>query len=284
MNKDFYEKAREVGHEYWAALKKQEDFKEMRGLEKSQETIRELEAQLEKFSEGSTMRSRIEEQIDHLKGHDKEIESITGRINVAGREILQLTAEFFEVDPKGEQKLDEEYIRALNYLLLGDSKDRMEFHECVISPEGVTTTEDEIRALVICASICDFVRMAARRKLGEDRELQELWEHISHAKTMFTVFSVLAKNGSVMTAKDISTKIEDPEWNIEKIRNNLNNLLRDHIFTHKLIMRVEKGKFKVSDIGRLLWLEFGPENEEVMKTQHSPQIALNQWIKQTLSR
>ena len=61
-----------------------------------------------------------------------------------------------------------------------------------ISSEGVITVGDELRAIVICANICDFVRMATRRKLGEKAELQNLWERITRAEKMFKVFSILA--------------------------------------------------------------------------------------------
>jgi len=281
MSEDFYQKAREAGRNYWDAYKTYRNLRDERGkFEEAQETIRKLEAQLQKFREGSILRIRIEEQIKHLKIYNQKIKIAKKRLEAAEKEILQLTAEFFEIDPKGERKLDKDYIRALNHLLLNEPKDKMEFHECVISSEGVAVGSDELRATIVCANICDFVRMAARRKLEGKTELQNLWERIVRAKEMFTVFSILAVNGAIMTAKEISAAIGDPRWNTTKVRNNLNDLLRDRLFTCKLIMRVEKGKFKISDMGRFLWLEFGPKEKEAKKTSPGTQSALNEWTTQ----
>jgi len=278
MSEDFYQKAREAGRNYWNAYntyKKLEDEKDK--FEEIRKTIQKLEAQLQKFREGSILRARIEEQIKHLKNYDREIEIARKRLEAAEKEILQLTADYFEIDPKGEQKLDKDYIMALNHLLLNEPKDKMEFDECVISSEGVISNSDELRVIVVCANICDFVRMAARRKLGEKTELRNLWERITRAKKMFKVFSILAVKGATMTAKEISAAIGDPGWNTTKVKNSLNDLLRDRLFTYKLIRRIERGRFKISDIGRFLWLEFGSKKKEVEKISPSAQSALNKW-------
>jgi len=280
MTEDFFMKAEEIGRKYWNLNEKMKDFRnEMVRVKEIRDTIRKLEANLQKFGEGSIMRSRIQEQIEMLKEQNIKIGRIDEEFEATKRELLELTAASFEIDPKGERKLDKSYIQAINHLLLGDPKDKMEFHECIITPEGVDVIDDEIRAIMVCANICDFIREAAKKRLGKEAKLRELWDRISSSKKMFKVFSVLAEKGNVMKAKEISTLIGDPAWNTRKVKNDLNNLLLDHLFTHKLIMRVERGKYKVSDIGRFLWQEFGPTKQR--ETSAGPQIALNKWTKCT---
>lgn len=282
MNEDFYTKSEQLGRKYLYLNEEIKNYKnDIARAKEIRNMIQRLEDSLQKFSESSTMRSRIEEQIEQLNEQIKKIEGVKEEFKATKQKLLELTATSFEIDPKEERKLSKDYIQAVTHLLLGVSKDHFEFHECTITPEGIDVVNYEVRAIMVCANICDFVREAANKKLGKDTKLKELWDHISGSEKMFKVFSILAKQGTTMNAKEISSIIGDPEWNPTKVKNDLNNLLLDHLFIHKLIQRVERGKYRVSDIGLFLWQEYGPsEQQEADKLiSTKPQIVLNKWQK-----
>lgn len=181
---------------------------------------------------------------------------------------------------KNEKKLSEDYISALTNIFFGKSKETLEFHECSIASKGVTVVDDEIRALMICTNICDFVRSVANDKLGKPNFIEEFWNRISKDEKMFKIFSILAEKGTIMNAKEISIIISDSAWNRKLVNDNIMNLLRDNLFIHKLIMRVERGKYKISDIGQYLWKEFGPKKQtegDEISEQPLKLSRLNKW-------
>jgi len=283
MNEDFYEKADELGFKYWCLFEKTKNLEnEMKKLEKIQHTIKSLERNLEKYSENSIMRSRIENKIKKLRGQIEEIEKIDKEYNDTKQGLWELTSKSFEIDPEGERKFSKKYIQAINHLLFNDDNDKLEFHKCIITPEGITIDEDDVNAIITCANICDFIRKATDKKMGKETDLYALWDQISGSEKMFRVYSILANTRTIMNAKEISKIINDPEWNATKVNSDLNNMLLDHLYTHKLIMRVERGKYKISDIGRFLWQEYSSSNQQEIKLPKSDnsQSILNKWTKQ----
>lgn len=282
MNVNFYEKADELGFKYWCIFEKTKNLEnEMKKQEEIHNTIKSLEKNLEKFGEKSIMRSRIENKIKELQSQIEEIEKTDKEYNNTINELLELTSRSFEIDPEGEQKIGKKYIKAINHLLLNEDKNKMEFHRCIISHDGITINEEDVNAIIICANICNFIREATNKRLGKESTINELWDQISGSEKMFKVYSIMASTGTIMDAKDISTMINDPEWNATKVKNDLNNMLLDHLYTHKLIMRIERGKYKISDIGRFIWQEYSTSNQQEIKSLKSEnsQSVLNKWTK-----
>jgi hypothetical protein len=231
-----------------------------------------------------------------VKGLKNQITDLRKQINEAGasekefdnvkQELLELTATSFDIDPKGEKSLSENYIKALTDVLFRDERTKLEFHGCLIKPDAIEIQGDDTENLMLCINASAFIQDTAKRVLGKDNTLNELWNQISNADVMFKVYSVLASNDRVLTAAEISPLIKEEGWNKLKVKDTLVNLLRDNIFTQKLIMRVGKGQYQVSDVGRFLWLEFGPAKEGTEEPavpmpapKTASQVALNNWNK-----
>ena len=226
------------------------------------------------------MRQKIQEQINPLKNQIESLEKIKKELNETKTQLLELTASSFEVDPDGKYNLAPSYLRALTDILLSKEKEQLEFHECIIKSDGVeVSVEDKIEALLIVTNACEFVREAAKRKLKKPSLLEQLRDHIAKAQNMFTVYSILATNDKIMDAKEVAARVGKKGWTPTKAKNNLNDLLRDRLFTHKLIRRVDKGKYQVSDVGRVLWKEFFLSKEKSINKEKPSQVVLNTWAK-----
>jgi hypothetical protein len=255
-------------------------------IEKVQDTINKLEEAKRKLPETSLLRSRLEEQIGELKKQAEESGELEKEFDSARRQLLELTATSFEIDPRGEKTLPENYIKAISDALFGRERAQLEFHHCLIKPDKVEIQEENAQVLICCANVSEFVQEAAKKLLGKGTVLNELWNRITNAETMFKVYSVLATNDKILTAVEIASLINEEGWDRVKVKNTLVNLLLDNLFAHKLIRRVEEGKYQVSDVGRFLWLEFGPpkkeesEKESTVPSSRSPsQTILNEWNK-----
>ena len=285
MSESFYEKSEQFGHDY-LNLHERVRSKEELDIQNIEEIIKKLEERLQKLPENSVLWARIKKQIDELKKQSEEAAGLEKELENTKHQLLELTAASFEIDPQGEKRLSESYIRALTDILLGKEKRLLEFHECVIEPDKIEIVEDEIRALIISANICEFIQEAAKKRLGQTTILNDMWNHISGTENMFKVYKILAIHDKVMTAHEVASLIGEEGWDETKARNNLNNLLRDHLFDHKLIRRVETGKYQISDVGRFLWLDFASltEQESISKPPSNssvarPQTMLNTWAR-----
>jgi hypothetical protein len=282
LNEDFYAKSDQIAQKYLSAREKIGSIKG-KDFTKTQDTISKLEKAKQNLSETSLLWTRLEEQITELKKQTEKASELENEFDATKREFLELTAASFEIDPRGEKSLSQSYIKALTDALFRKEKIQLEFHECLIKPRSIEIQGDETRNLIVCANISAFVQDAAKQVLGKGTMLKELWNRIINAEAMFKVYSILATNDRNMTAMEIASLINEGGWNRVKVKNTLVNLLLDDLFPQKLIRRVDEGKYQVSDVGRFLWLEFGPSKEEAKERSvtSSPrnlsQTALNKW-------
>lgn len=284
MSEDFYEKSDQIAQRYLSARQKLGSIKG-KDIEKVQDTVNKLEEAKRKLPETSLLRSRLEEQIGELKKQAEESGELEKEFDSAGRQLLELTATSFEIDPRGEKTLSENYIKAISDALFKTEKVQLEFHNCLIKPDKVEILGENAQVLITCANVSEFVQEAAKKILGKGTVLNELWNRITDAETMFKVYSILAANDKILTAVEIASLINEEGWDRVKVKNTLVNLLLDHLFVHKLIRRVDEGKYQISDVGRFLWLEFGSTKKESGEESAAPssrspsQTMLNDWSK-----
>ena len=269
-------------------LNARQKFESMKGknLEKIQDTINKLEEAKRKLPETSLLRSKLEEQITKLKKQTEECSELEKKLDNSRQQLLKFTAASFEIDPLGDKALSKNYIKAITDTLFKRESTQLEFHNCIVKPNKVEIQGDNTQVLIVCANISEFVQEAAKKILGKSTLMDKLWNRINNAETMFKVYSILATNDMILTAAEIASLINEEGWDKEKINYTLVNLLRDNLFTHKLIRRVEEGKYQVSNAGCFLWLEFGPprkeesEKELIAPTSRiPPQAMLNDWSK-----
>jgi hypothetical protein len=283
LSEDFFSKSDMIAQKYLSARQKVssaagKDFTEI------QNTIKKLEEGKQKLPETSLLQTRLEEQLTELRRQINEASESEKEFDSVKQELLELTATSFEIDPRGEKSLSENYIKALTDALFKEERTQLEFHECIIKLGTIEIQGDDTENLILCVNISAFIQNAAKQILGKGSMLNELWNQISNAEIMFKVYSILASNDRILTAAEILPLINEEGWDRVKVKNTLVNLLLDNIFTHKLIRRVGKGQYQVSDVGRFLWLEFGPTKEEVKKSiaatpKTVSQVALNNWNK-----
>lgn len=285
MSEDFYGKLDRIARSYLSARQKLGTVNDT-NLRGTQDTINRLEEAKQKLSETSLLRSRLQVQINELKKQTEESGELGKGFDGSRRELLELIATSFEIDPCGEKTLSEDSIRAITDVLFKKERPQFEFHSCLVKPNKTEICGDNTQALLTCANASDFVQEAARKILGRGTLLDELWNRITNAEAMFKVYSVLATNDKVLTAAEIAPLVGEEGWDRVRVKNTLENLMRDSLFTHKLIRRVEEGKYQISDVGRFLWLEFGPldkkegkEEPQTVTSSAPSQSMLNNWNK-----
>jgi len=279
LSESFYEKSQQLGTDF-LSLRERVQSEQALETKEVENTIKKLEKKLHKVPEKSVLHTRIQEQIERLRKQGEETRGLKRNFTKTKDQLLELTANLFEIDPNGDKKLSQVYIRALTSILLGKERTQLEFHECVVSSNNIDIVEDKIRALMISANVCEFIQQAAREKLGQESIVAELWSRIAKNKQMFKVYSTLAASGKIMNAREVSSAIGEKEWNRVKAKDNLKTLLREDLFEHKLIRRVEKGKYQVSDVGRFLWSEYAlTKTENISDKEEDSQVALNIWTR-----
>ena len=284
MSESFYEKSEQLAHDYLGVREKLRSEEKV-DIGNLSQKIQKLEEKLQKLPENSVLWTRIKKHVDELKKQSEEAGEFERELENTKNQILELTVSSFEIDPEGEKRLSDSYIKALTGILLGKEKNLLEFHECTVKSDGIEIVKDKVRALIISANICEFIQEATKKKLGKSTTLDEFWNRITKTKEMFKVYAVLARQDKVMSASEVASSMGEEDWDRRKAKNNLNNLLLDHLFDHKIIRRVDRGKYQVSDVGRFLWSEYGsPIEPETIKEQNNSsgarsQSALNTWTK-----
>ena len=281
MSDNFYTRANNLAREYWNLRGEQKPEEEI-DLNEVQRKIDDLEKRSNRFPNGSPLKIAIEAQVKILQEQKHRFKSSTKEFLEIRKQLLELTAKEFEVDPQGGKKLSEQYLQALTQLLFAKPRNRLKFHNCTIEPDGIQTVEDEAEALLTIVKVSEFIQEAARKILGEENIMDELWKHAKHeCGTMFKVYSILALNDKPLGIEEIKSLISDQEWDKRKVQNNLVNLLLDHIFDHKLIRRVGRGKYQVSDAGRFLWSQYSSVHikKETNNLPFQHPDALNKWIR-----
>jgi hypothetical protein len=282
LSEVFCEKSDETARAYLDARQKLGSVKG-RDFGKIQHALSQLEEAQQKLPETSLLRSKLGKQADELKKQIEESGEMEKEFDNHRRQLLELTANSFEIDPEGNRTLSESYVKAITDVLFKRERAHLEFQDCSVSASRVDIQGDNTQVLITSAHVSEFVREAAKKMLGRETMLNELWIRITNADTMFKVYSILASNDRILTAVEIATLINETGWDRVKVKNTLVNLLLENLFSHKLIRRVEEGKYQVSDVGRFLWQEFGRtakeerEGEEMSASKIPSQTMLNNW-------
>lgn len=225
--------------------------------------IKELEERREELvqdhGEGHNLVKKVEEVLDHRQEEIQELEQTEEQVGAARKNLLEKTADEFELC---EQWLQSEVVEAINHALYDQRNSNF-----MLSGEEIQTIEDiaerdELKRI----DQAEVVILLAKDRLEQSEKVREQYERLATSKA-FPAFEVLAENGNLDPA-EVAEKLDEKKTTV-------NNWLKNPINRWDRLIpfyRPKKGEYDLSTTGRYFYRHYydgdvesvEPDSEESM--------------------
>ncbi len=259
MRENFNERANALAMEYWR-------LKHLLSKKDDEERLEEIERLLERGISGK-LRERLEAEARVLRRDREERMNAMKNLEIISGELLELTAEFapnldfngnfFPYDSEHDQ-LSEDFFRAITDIFFGNPLRRIELRDAVFSSEGIKVNSDE-SPLRVLDRVISLIQETAKKKMGMQNLIDDIWRRLSQNEYAFIVLSVLVSAGRALSKeeiKEISCR-RDREYKElvkdydKKLMAALSFLVSDG-WGHDIV-RENGGKYEITGFGEWIW-------------------------------
>jgi hypothetical protein len=225
-------------------------------IEEFEERREEL---VQDHGEGHNLVKKVEEVLDHRQEEIQELEQTEEQVGAARENLLEKTADEFELS---EQWLQSEVVEAINHALYNQRNSNF-----MLSGEEIQTIEDIAeRDELERIDQAEVVILLAKDRLEQSEKVREQYERLATSKA-FPAFEVLAENGNLDPA-EVAEKLNEKKTTV-------NNWLKNPINRWDRLIpfyRPKKGEYDLSTTGRYFYKHYydgdvesvEPDSEESM--------------------
>jgi len=225
-------------------------------IEEFEERREEL---VQDHGEGHNLVKKVEEVLDHRQEEIQELEQTEEQVGAARKNLLEKTADEFELS---EQWLQSEVVEAINHALYNQRNSNF-----MLSGEEIQTIEDIAeRDELERIDQAEVVILLAKDRLEQSEKVREQYERLATSKA-FLAFEVLAENGNLDPA-EVAEKLNEKKTTV-------NNWLKNPINRWDRLIpfyRPKKGEYDLSTTGRYFYRHYydgdvesvEPDSEESM--------------------
>jgi hypothetical protein len=209
-------------------------------IEEFEERREEL---VQDHGEGHNLVKKVEEVLDHRQEEIQELEQTEEQVGAARENLLEKTADEFELS---EQWLQSEVVEAINHALYDQRNSNF-----MLSGEEIQTIEDVAeRDELERIDQAEVVILLAKDRLEQSEKVREQYERLATSKA-FPAFEVLAENGNLDPA-EVAEKLDEKKTTV-------NNWLKNPINRWDRLIpfyRPKKGEYDLSTTGRYFYKHY----------------------------
>jgi hypothetical protein len=209
-------------------------------IEEFEERREEL---VQDHGEGHNLVKKVEEVLDHRQEEIQELEQTEEQVGAARENLLEKTADEFELS---EQWLQSEVVEAINHALYDQRNSNF-----MLSGEEIQTIEDVAeRDELERIDQAEVVILLAKDRLEQSEKVREQYERLATSKA-FPAFEVLAEDGNLDPA-EVAEKLDEKKTTV-------NNWLKNPINRWDRLIpfyRPKKGEYDLSTTGRYFYKHY----------------------------